>query len=899
MSGSIVDEDTARTINSGRETAGAVLSTIQTHLQKVFVVFLVGFLGMFYSLRVFIWDWLKAVTTSSMPPEVAAEQSIIVQTPFEVILLQAKIGLVAGIIVAIPPLLYLSRDDLRARGYWPQTPVARWKLASLAGLSGLLFLAGLAYAYGLFFPLMLGFLAQFSLSVGVTPAWSIVKWTQLLVLLTISFGLAAQLPLIMSSLAYAEIIPYESFRDNWRYAIVGIFVFGAAFSPPDPLTQLMWALPLIVLYAFSLGLTRFIINLKRGANADIRAALWHNAGRLFGASLLLAAGTYAALVSGGGDYLNDAVLEPRNIALPWTLWLQDLLGVSREVALAVGTAVVVFLIVFVVLSLYYLFTSVNASARERAGGRMGDPAEIDLAPLDADGVRAAPRAAFADLDEEEALDLARSAIDNDNGEKAQAILDRFDAVHEGEHEGSEGDAGEAAGTESEATEGSDRTAGNVVEDTATGMMDAFTDEKDEDDIGGYLYDMRYIADSLRSRLFRIFVVFGLVLAGAFTFFYMGGVRVITEDFVSRMPRAVIGVEDIRIIDLHPVETLIFIVKVSTLLAALAVVPMVLYYAWPAMKDRGLTAGQRSVVYEWTAAFAVALVSGTVLGYYYIAPGIISYLVYDATQAGMVISYQISKFSWLIIYTTVGVGLLACVPVTMWMLFRGRIASYRAMRDRWREVTIAVFAIAGVFTPVSVLTMFLVAIPTMVAYGIGLGALWAITLGGRRDYTDATDIESDAQGADGSTSKWFGVILVVLVLVGVGVAATGGLGALVSIDGPTEVTAGGGGSNGPGDPATPTDTADGSGDQGTIDAGNASSPTENGTDTGAGTEGINRSDAGETPANTTASDTDEPTTDGSNDGSGGSTGESDDSNDTTAIEIREPMGEGGGNETDET
>ena len=786
MSSSIVDEDTARSLNSGKESLGAVLSTIQTHLQKVFIVFVIGFLGTFYALRAYVWDWLKLVTVSEMPPEVADQHEIIVQTPFEVILLQAKIGIVAGIFLAIPPLLYLSRHELRDRGYWPQTTIARWKVASIVLLSFGLFLGGITYAYALFFPLILGFLAEFSLGVGVTPRWSIVMWTEFLVLLTISFGLAAQLPLAMSSLAYAEIVPYETFRDNWRYAIVGIFGFGALFSPPDPISQIMWALPLIVLYGFSLGLTRFIVNLKRGGRAEIGPTFRQNAGKLLGGPLLLAAAVYAALVSGA--YLYFELLQPRGIDPPEALWLQDALGTSQEVALAVGAAAATFGLGFVVLGLYYLFTSVNADPAA-GSGPMGDPTAIDLEPLDAAGVRAAPPAAFEGLSEEEALALARSAIDDDEGEKAEAILDRFDEVHQQDGTGevtSEGagatkgaagsdtaeTGGDAAGAESES-----ETAG-VVEDTATGMFAAFSEEKDEDDIGGYIYDIRYIADSLRSRLLYIFAVFGLVLTGTFTFFYLGGVRVITEIFVARMPAAVLDPEDLRIIDLHPVETLIFIIKVSTMLALLAILPMVLYYAWPAMKDRGLTAGQRSVVYEWTVVFTLTLVGGTLLGYYYIAPGIIGYLAYDAIQGGMIISYQISKFSWLIIYTTVGVGLLACIPVTMWMLFRGKVASYAAMRNRWREMTIAVFTVAGVFTPISVLTMFLVAIPTMLAYGIGLAGLWIVTAGGRRDHVPR---EERIVNSDEGNAKWLAMILAVLVLVGLGVAATGGISAFVGTE----------------------------------------------------------------------------------------------------------------------
>ncbi len=858
MSSSIVDEDTARTIDDGRRTIGAFLSTIQTHLQKVFIIFVIGFLGTFYALRVVIWDWLRAVTVSEMPPRVLEQHEIIVTTPFEVILLQAKIGIVAGIIIAIPPLLFLSRHELRDRGYWPQTPIARWKLVGIVLMSILLFVGGISYAFGLFFPLILGFLAEFSFDVGVDPTWSIVMWTQFLVMLTLSFGFAAQLPLAMCSLAYAEIVPYETFRDKWKYAVLGIFIFGAMFSPPDPISQIMWAVPLVVLYAFSLGLTRFVINLKRGGRANVRGTLKRNLGTLLGAPLLLAAGLYAALVSGAGEYLNDLLLEPRDIALPQAVWLQELLGVPREAALAVGAAAILFVAAFLLVTFYLLISSVEPTPSGTTG-RMGDPTGIDLGELDAAGVRAAPQASFEELSEDEALAMARGAMEEDDPEKAQVILDRFDAVHEdGTNEETTGtaEAGAEAGAGTQTTDDADDV-GGILTGTASGMFAAFSEEKDENDIGGYIYDLKYIADSLRSRLLWIFAVFGIVLISVFTFFYIGGVRIITQDFVSRMPTTVIGIDEVRIVDLHPVETLMFIIKVSTLVGLLAIVPMVLYYAWPAMKDRGLTTGQRSVVYEWTVAIVLALAGGTFLGYYYIAPGLIGYLVYDAVQGGMLISYRISKFSWLIIYTTVGVGLLASVPVTMWMLFRGKLASYATMRARWREVTIAVFAVAGLVTPVSVLTMFIVAIPTMLAYGIGLLGLWIVTLGGRRDFGERPAVE-----ADGGNARWLALIIVVLIAVGSVVTVTGGLGAVVS-DG--EVTLPGTG--GPdADRDTGATAADGETDEGA-----------NGTDDSAGAtdaDTANGSDASNETDTDTADDTDAgsdgPFESGSGSGSAGST-----------------------------
>ncbi|KYH24621.1 Sec-independent protein translocase protein TatC [Halalkalicoccus paucihalophilus] len=730
MARPIFDESTARSFDTSRRTVGAILSTIQTHLQKVFIVFTIGFLGIFYALRAFVWDWLRAITESKMSAQVAGQHEIIVTTPFEVILLQAKIGIIGGVLIAVPPLVYLSRHELRAQGYWPRTSISYWKFVGISLVSILLFLGGVAYAYGFFFPLILGFLAEFSYNVGIDPTWSIVMWAEFLVLLTLSFGLAAQLPLVMIVLAYTEIVPYETFRDKWRHAVLGMFVFGAIFSPPDPISQLMWALPLTVLYAVSLGITRFIVALKRGGQPNVAETFRKNLSRLLGIPLLLAAGAYAVLATSLGENIEKTLLTFRTIVLPETLPVHGSSEIFREVAPEFGIPVLLFLISFLILAIYLVIVSVEDIPLQT--GRMGDPTALDLTTLDAAGIRAAPDASFETLSEVAVLSIARKAIDSEDYETAQSVLDRFDAIdRDNANESSRSNDVETATADTDQSNTED--IGGILTGSASGMFASFSEEKDEDDIGGYIYDIKYIVDSLRSRLLWIFLVFGVVLMGVFTFFYMGGVRIITQDFVSRMPSAVVSIDDIRIIDLHPVETLMFIIKVSTLAGALAVLPMVLYYAWPAMKDRGLTDGQQSVVYEWTLAIALALGIGTLLGYYYIAPGLIGLLVYDAVQGGMRISYRISSFSWLIIYTTVGVGLLACVPVTMWMLFRGKIASYNTMRHRWREVTIAVLVIVGIITPTGTLTMILVAVPIMLAYGIGLAGLWVVTVGGRLDF----------------------------------------------------------------------------------------------------------------------------------------------------------------------
>jgi sec-independent protein translocase protein TatC len=179
------------------------------------------------------------------------------------------------------------------------------------------------------------------------------------------------------------------------------------------------------------------------------------------------------------------------------------------------------------------------------------------------------------------------------------------------------------------------------------------------------------------------------------------------------------------------EALIFEVKFSTLVAVAATLPLVAYYAWPALRDRGIVRRNRRTVFVWTGTLLVGLLGGFAVGYLYVAPAVISYLVADALRAEMVIAYRISNFFWLIFFTTAGIGLLLDIPVLM-LLCNTAGVSYRTMRGRWREVTVGLLAFAAVLTPADVITMFLVTVPLMAAYGLGLGVLFVVTLGGRRD-----------------------------------------------------------------------------------------------------------------------------------------------------------------------
>ncbi len=707
-----LDSDAARTLASGRETLGSLISAAQSRLQRVFIVFVVAFLGTFWGMR-FVWDRLKAdlLTNMGLSPEDAPE--VVAVTPFDVILLQVKIGLIVGILVSIPVVVWYGRDALKDRGIWPDHTQPRWKLALFGlAISGL-FLVGFLYAYTLFFPIMFRFLATNAVQAGFTPTYSIVKWTEFIFFLTVSFGLAAQLPLAMSAAAAAGVVSYETFRDKWRWAVMGIFGFGAVFSPPDPFTQIMWALPLIGLYVVSLGVTRLVVLAQQaGEHVPLRRVAIDRWNVLAGTFVLVGAGGYLFLRRGGLSAVNEIL---RMVGSSYRAPPADqltLFSLSPTVTAGVIGVALGGLALAVVLFYYRIKALEEVQVTEGVGGEaVGEPAEIDIGALSTAGVRAAPPEAFTELSEAEALQYAEAAMEAEEPERAQAILDRFDEA--------EAAAEETAEDESD-----------PVASTAAGMMDAFTEEETtEEDIGGYYYDIQFVIESLTSKAMWLVGVFMVVLAGTFVALYSGGIGVLKQTFLTHMP------PDLRpqvdIVTLHPVEALIFEVKFSTLLAAVSVVPLLLYWAWPALRERGLVGGDRRVLFVWGGTLVLALVGGSLVGFFYIAPAIISFLAQDAIASHMVIAYRINHFGWLVVFTTIGIGILTEIPVTMLLFHRGGLVSYETMHRRWRPVVIGLFAISAVVSPRGVFTMLLLAIPAALAYGVGLALLWVLTIRSRR------------------------------------------------------------------------------------------------------------------------------------------------------------------------
>ena len=162
----------------------------------------------------------------------------------------ARIAILTGLIMAWPFLVWEVSAFLRA-GLKRSEAVYVY----LVGVgSTILFAAGAMFAYYLIAPFFFGFLIRFGnniSSLALTP--SIESTLGLLISLMFSMGLVFQLPLAMFALAKFKVVKPGWFASKRRWNILLAFITGAALTPTiDPLTQLLVATPIILLYELGL-----------------------------------------------------------------------------------------------------------------------------------------------------------------------------------------------------------------------------------------------------------------------------------------------------------------------------------------------------------------------------------------------------------------------------------------------------------------------------------------------------------------------------------------------------------------------------------------------------------------------------------------------------------------------
>ena len=163
-----------------------------------------------------------------------------VTTPFFVPL---KVAMMTALLVALPYILYQIWRFVAPGLYTHEKRL----VVPLIIASTLLFFCGMAFAYFAVFPVVFGFITA-SAPQGVAVMTDIDKYLSFVLGMFMAFGVTFQVPVAVVLLVRMGVVSVEKLREIRPYVIVGAFIVGAIFTPPDVVSQFMLAIPLWLLY---------------------------------------------------------------------------------------------------------------------------------------------------------------------------------------------------------------------------------------------------------------------------------------------------------------------------------------------------------------------------------------------------------------------------------------------------------------------------------------------------------------------------------------------------------------------------------------------------------------------------------------------------------------------------
>lgn len=178
-----------------------------------------------------------------------------------------KTALLGGIFFGVPVVLYQAWQFV-APGLYKHE---RKRALPFVMLATLCFVGGGAFAYYMVLPEAFSFLIGYTITDGpqkLVPDITIEDYLGFTSKLLLAFGLVFLMPVAISFMAWLGLVTHRGLIKFWRWAVVGAFVLGALLTPPDYITQTMLAVPLLGLYAISIGLAWFITRGREAASSN-------------------------------------------------------------------------------------------------------------------------------------------------------------------------------------------------------------------------------------------------------------------------------------------------------------------------------------------------------------------------------------------------------------------------------------------------------------------------------------------------------------------------------------------------------------------------------------------------------------------------------------------------------
>ncbi|WP_323027265.1 twin-arginine translocase subunit TatC [Gelidibacter japonicus] len=169
----------------------------------------------------------------------------------------------AGFIIAFPYIIYqlwsfispglLENERKSSRGF--------------IIVSSLLFFLGVLFGYYVITPLSINFLGTYSVSSEITNQFDISSYISLVRSSSIAAGLVFELPIIIYFLTKIGIVTPQVLKKYRKYALVGVLIISAVITPPDVASQVIVAIPILILYQVSIYISAIVVRNQKRAEA--------------------------------------------------------------------------------------------------------------------------------------------------------------------------------------------------------------------------------------------------------------------------------------------------------------------------------------------------------------------------------------------------------------------------------------------------------------------------------------------------------------------------------------------------------------------------------------------------------------------------------------------------------
>jgi sec-independent protein translocase protein TatC len=174
-----------------------------------------------------------------------------------------KVTMVVALVIALPFVLYQIWAFVAPGLYQHEKRL----VTPLVGSSYVLFLCGMAFAYFVVFPTIFRVMAHYNAPLGAEMTTDINNYLSFVLTMFIAFGVTFEVPIVVVLLVRMGVLTIKKLKEIRPYVVVGAFIVAAVVTPPDVFSQLILAVPLIVLYEAGIIAARFLVG-KDSALAD-------------------------------------------------------------------------------------------------------------------------------------------------------------------------------------------------------------------------------------------------------------------------------------------------------------------------------------------------------------------------------------------------------------------------------------------------------------------------------------------------------------------------------------------------------------------------------------------------------------------------------------------------------